>query len=115
MKMSEKKIDAMHRLFGRKAGYKCGECKNLLHIQANNKLVSKCAIYGDTRSEASDWVQKWTACGKLNQPYKGRPVIKITEEWRRKAERNKPDEPLEGQLTWDDIDENERDIFEEAI
>ena len=96
--MSEKKIDAMHRLFGKSPGFTCRECKNLLHIQANSKLVSKCAIYGDTRSEASDWVQKWCACGKLNEDYRGQPVIKITETWRKRKEKQ-PDEPLPGQMT----------------
>lgn len=99
--MTDKKIDAMHRLFGRKAGYKCGECSNCVGYARAGFTGYKCRVYGITASQASDWALKYEACGKFNEDYKGRPVIEITETWRKS--KAAPDEPLEGQLTWEDV------------
>jgi len=58
-----KKIAYMHQAFGFTAGEKCRNCAHLRRYNANSVPVSKCAKYGDSRSEATDWRQKWDACG----------------------------------------------------
>lgn len=69
--MAVRKIDLMHKLFG-KADGKCKDCK---HFMSNG--YQKCLVYGKTRSEASDWVQKWQACGLFNQDTDNENVIRM--------------------------------------
>lgn len=72
-----RKIDLMHKMFGRMEGRTCGECKNLITYRYRDKVYRKCTIYGDTSSEATDWVKKYAACGKFNGEYKGRPIVRM--------------------------------------
>ena len=62
--MADRKIAAMHKLFGVTPGQKCGDCPHLLTFRQSRSWF-KCEIYGDTRS---DWVKKWPACGLFNKP-----------------------------------------------
>lgn len=75
----EKKIDLMHKMFG--VGLPSDTCKTCWHLKAhchNNKTYYKCACYGETPSAASDFRQKWQACGLYNKPYiLGRTVMEI--------------------------------------
>ena len=85
-----KKIDAMHRRFGKLDGKKCGDCCNLIIRQYNNRYF-KCAVYGMSCATSTDWVKKWTACGMFNKECEpdGRRALSITE----------PDnEPMDGQI-----------------
>lgn len=96
--MKQKKIKAMHALFGARYGHTCGECEHCERYLAN-RAYYKCAVYGVTASEASDWRIKWTACGMFNRPrtdYTGRRVIDMCRGVR--AEKSGP-EPLAGQIT----------------
>ena len=53
---SEQKISRMYRRFGEsQSGKKCKDCSNLIRVERGNHRVSKCLVYGDTFSEASDW------------------------------------------------------------
>ena len=91
---SEQKISRMYKYFGKSgSGKKCKDCSNLIRVECGNRRVSKCLVYGDTFSEASDWKQSHKACGMLNQYYDGRPIIEIYEQ------RRKADEQIEGQMT----------------
>ena len=91
---SEQKISRMYKYFGKSgSGKKCKECSNLIRVERGNHRVSKCLVYGDTFSEASDWKQSHNACGMLNQYYDGRPIIEICEP------RHKADVQIEGQMT----------------
>ena len=100
--MALRKIDLMHRLFGKCSGHTCKECSNLEKIYANDRPLSKCKVYGITRSEASDWVQRNEACGMFNRPWDKRPIIRTV-----KPERKDKDPQecqfIEGQLTIDGL------------
>ena len=61
--MAVRKIDLMHRFFGKDEAHTCGECNNLCSYRYRGKTYRKCEIYGVTNSEASDWAKRWTACG----------------------------------------------------
>ena len=90
---SEQKISRMYRRFGKsQSGKKCKDCSNLIKVERGNHRVSKCLVYGDTFSEASDWKRSHMACGMLYQYYDGRPIIEIYEP------RRKDDEQIEGQM-----------------
>ena len=90
---SEQKINRMYKYFGKSGSdKKCKDCSNLIRVECGNRRVSKCLVYGDTFSEASDWKQSHKACGMLNQYYDGRPIIEIYEQ------RRKADEQIEGQM-----------------
>ena len=90
---SEQKISRMYRHFGEsQSGLKCKDCSNLIRVERGNHRVSKCLVYGDTFSEASDWKRSHKACGMINHEYDGRPIIEIYEP------RHKTDEQIEGQM-----------------
>jgi hypothetical protein len=60
------RLAKMHACYGHgPAGQTCKDCVYLSRVAANVKIVFKCSVYGDTRSEASDWRGKWPACGKF--------------------------------------------------
>ena len=63
-----KKIDRMHNLYGYDAeGRKCSQCSQFIRHQYS-RTYRKCLVYGVSRSEATDWVGKWDACGHINKP-----------------------------------------------
>lgn len=74
--MAIRKIDLMHRQFGICEGHTCRECSNLEHIRANDRPLTKCRVYGCTSSAASDWAQRWQACGMFNKDWEKGPVIR---------------------------------------
>lgn len=98
--MAIRKIDLMHRQFGLCEGHTCRECSNLEHTRANDRPLTKCRVYGCTSSAASDWAQRWQACGMFNKPWDKQPIIRMV-----KPVRKDPEEvqriPLEGQLKLD--------------
>lgn len=63
----DKKIALMHRIFGVETGRACGECINFISRRYRTKVLRKCAVYGLTHSEASDWARSWTACKMFGQ------------------------------------------------
>lgn len=65
--MGDRKIEAMHKLFGITPGQKCGDCPHL-RIYEQSRRWYKCSIYGCTRSASSDWAKKWQACGLFGKP-----------------------------------------------
>lgn len=90
---SEQKAKRMYKQFGMITdGRKCKDCDNLIKSGAN-RTHYKCAIYGNTRSESSDWRISNTACGMINREYRGTPIIKLRES------HSKPDEQIDGQLS----------------
>lgn len=91
----ERKIDAMHKLFGVCEGKTCKECSNFLAGECGNHRVKKCAVYGLTHSEATDWAGKWPACGLFGKEYTGRPVVRALASMPRG---NAPAEQIEGQM-----------------
>ncbi len=95
--MALRKIDLMHRQFGKCEGYACRECSNLIHTRAGDRPLTKCKVYGETSSEASDWTQRWQACGMFNKPWDKGPIIRLV-----RPERTKQEDaqriPLDGQI-----------------
>lgn len=61
--MTDRKITLMHKIHGRCSWRKCGECPHFLRYQYKGKTYRKCAAYGDTRCEATDWNASYSACG----------------------------------------------------
>lgn len=58
--------------------------------------MSCCEIYGHTASEATDWAQKWPACGLKDKPYNGdRAIIEVIMHEKKKAS----DSQIDGQMT----------------
>ena len=84
-----KKIDAMHQRFGKLDGKQCRDCSNFVKGRYHNMMRQKCEVYGMTHSEASDWRQKWTACGQFNKEYTGRCVMETI------SRRKEPEKPVE--------------------
>ena len=92
--MAIRKIDLMHKLFGKNEAHTCGECENMVSQRYRGMILRKCTVYGMTHSEASDWAKKWTACGMFNKPYSDRNVIELVRP-------SREEEPVEGQLSID--------------
>lgn len=80
MKVTKKKIEAMHRRFGKIEDKKCGDCCNLVFHRQGKKYF-KCALYGTSSSLSTDWAKKWTACGMFNkeQELRRKGTLSITE------------------------------------
>lgn len=97
-----RKIALMYQMFGKAEGlHICKECGNFVTGRYHNKVYRKCKVYGLTHSEASDWANKYEACGMFNKEYKGRSVIDF-------VNRNKQREAdsMEGQLTIEGVEKN---------
>ena len=90
--MTVRKIDMMHREFGFSPGHKCKECSNFSRNKYHDHAYSKCAVYGDTRSAASDWSGRYDACGLFNQMYAGKDIIRLV------YPNSLPAEQIDGQL-----------------
>jgi len=71
-------LQRMHTVFGRSYGNRCGDCCNFAKGRYHDRILQKCVAYGLTHSEASDWAQRWDACGQYNTPHdeKAIPIIK---------------------------------------
>lgn len=76
-------LQRMHKQFGREHVHKCGDCGNLLR-NTWDKAYFKCARYGESNCEATDWAKSWPACGKFNVPLEDgeRPLIKYCDRTR---------------------------------
>ena len=75
--MAVRKIELMHQLFGIYSGRKCADCENFVTGIYHDKKLQKCIVYGMTHSEASDWRQKYDACGMFNREYSGTDIIRL--------------------------------------
>lgn len=66
----------MHGRYGHgEPGVKCGGCAHLVSGGGgSDRTFWKCELYGNTRSEASDWRKRWPACGQSIEAKAGRPV-----------------------------------------
>ncbi len=100
--MSARKIEAMHREYGKDYGYKCGDCPWCYRVQGHTKGYYKCAAYGNSNSEATDWAKSWPACGLRSKSIQGiTPMIK-----RLQCAKRPDNEPIEGQISiFDEVKE----------
>ena len=97
--MNERKIYAMHRLYGTCGVMRCKDCDHLIGNKYHDRRYYKCELYGITGSEATDWRLSYQACGLYNMHVKRStwtPVIKRLRH-SRKAQKV-PEPPLEGQM-----------------
>lgn len=70
-----RKIEKMHQLFGTTPKEKCKTCS---HLHGGVNDYRKCLVYGNSRSEATDWALSWDACGLWNKPYNGDvPIVRL--------------------------------------
>ena len=98
--MTKRKIDAMHAEYGLSTAGRCADCCNLIKGRYHDRTYSKCAAYGLTHSEATDWAGKHLACGLFGKVFnelkpKRRPLVEASR--RTKAEYDS--EPLDGQMS----------------
>ena len=99
--MTLRKIDLMHNQFGFSPGHKCKECSHFSREKYHDYAYSKCAVYGQTQSAASDWSGRYDACGMFNKEYNGGDIIRLV----RPSRNSIINKPIDGQQT----------IFEEEI
>lgn len=82
-----RKIDEMHRRFGKRGYGKCADCPHFVRKKWD-KVYRKCGVYGVTNSEATDWTASWNACNLYDRDYAGPEIVSL---WReRPPEDNKP-------------------------
>ena len=106
MTESIRKIDLMYWFFGKACGvHICKDCSNFVQGQYHNKTLRKCKVYGLTHSQATDWVQRYEACGMFNKEWNGNNVVDYV---RRGGVQPKMDYPLDGQITFEDGADNDR-------
>ena len=89
-----RKITAMHREFGENGAHKCKDCPNLRTFKAGKRRDYKCAAYGISCSQATDWAKRWTACGMYGKqiPADHVPLMKRLKPAKRQ------EKPLDGQI-----------------
>lgn len=90
-----RKIDLMHREFGKCEGKLCKECSNFYRRQYHGVVYRKCEIYGNSCSEATDWKASYPACGMFNQKWDAGEVVRLV---RAAPFSRSSTEPLEGQI-----------------
>lgn len=66
--MKARKIEAMHKRFGKDEAHKCRDCCHLISGDYRGRRYHKCNLYGMSRSEATDWRLSYAACGAYNVP-----------------------------------------------
>lgn len=92
-----RKIDLMHKHFGRCPGHTCGECSNLQEHRYD-KVYRKCTVYGISASEATDWAKRWEACGIFNKEYRGEPIVRPVGRGSNGKREKEPEQPIDGQI-----------------
>lgn len=71
------RIKLMHKLFGIDEEHQCKTCCHLKK-RTMKRSYNKCEAYGISASSATDFRQKWTACGLYNKPYAGDvPIVEL--------------------------------------
>ena len=93
--MIERKIAAMHKLYGTCGVFVCKQCKHLDTYKYRDRSYSKCELYGDSRGESTDWRQAWRACGMFDTDIdmeRWEPVL----ERLKHSKKNEP--PIDGQM-----------------
>lgn len=75
--MATRKIDMMHREFGRCTGHTCRECRNLLKFYVHGRTIAVCKVYGADGTVKTHWMQWYQACGMLNRPWGGKSLLQL--------------------------------------
>lgn len=85
----ERKIHAMHEAHGKTEGRTCSMCCNFEAYRHHGKRYRKCAAYGLTHSEATDWAGRYEACGLYGTPFEElhrRPMIEVMKRGKKEPE-----------------------------
>ena len=93
-----RKIEAMHKEYGRLDNKKCADCCNLSSYTQNRKWY-KCQAYGVSSSEATDWARSNIACGLFGVDFtamRRTPLINKLKRTKNTIESG----PIEGQISW---------------
>lgn len=87
MLINKRKLPAMHYAYGTTpTPHKCKECDNFRVYDYHGKRYFKCAAYGISNSEATDWGANYLACGLFNIPLGDRvPLLEQIKHQGRKA------------------------------
>lgn len=94
--MAKRKIDAMHAEYGYGGG-RCEDCVHCVSIEPRpRKRYYKCALYGVSAAESTDWRLSYLSCGMINQPLPElfTPMIDVLKREPKKAAAK----PLDGQM-----------------
>ena len=94
--MADRKIAAMHKVFGKASGHICADCPALICKQGHGRRYYKCYCYGDSASTATDWAKSWIACGLWGQPIHKGHVALIH---RLKHDKKANNQPIDGQIS----------------
>lgn len=80
----------MHGRYGHgEPGVKCGGCAHLVSGGGgSDRTFWKYELYGNTRSEASDWRKRWPACGQYRS--EGGPAGSASSRSSRGSQGNRP-------------------------
>ena len=96
--MTDRKITAMHREYGKDIAHRCADCPNLcIHVTTSHT----CMAYGVSASAVTDWAKRWTACGLYGKPLPADhvPLIKHI------TKTKKQEKPLDWQMTFLETEE----------
>lgn len=96
MLIDKRKLPAMHYRHGvDPRRRKCKECRNFRIFEYHEKRYFKCAAYGISNSEATDWGGNYLACGLFDFPIDGlTPLFEQIKHLRRKYSTA----PIDGQI-----------------
>jgi len=94
--MADRKITAMHRVYGQDDAHKCADCLNLCIYVTSSHTQYKCMAYGASASAATDWAKRWTACGLHGKTL----AIDHVPLMKRLKPARRQEEPLDGQMTF---------------
>lgn len=92
--ITDRKITAMHRVYGQDNAHKCADCSNLCIYVTSSHTQYKCMAYGASASAATDWAKHWTACGLCRKPLDADHVPPI----KRLKPAKRQEKPLDGQI-----------------
>lgn len=94
-----RKIDLMHKYFGKAESGICKDCEHYIRFYYHDKPYRKCDVYGNTNSEATDWKQSYLACGLYpDEAYSGKDIVRMVTGGKIRTE-----EQIEGQLSIEDF------------
>lgn len=92
--MADRKIAAMHKEYGHAWGKRCGDCPWLYSAEMRSgRRYYKCAAYGSSSAESTDWAKKWEACGLIDKTL---PDVSLLERLKHAA--RPTNRPIKGQI-----------------
>ena len=94
----DKKIAAMHKIYGADPLHTCKTCCNLVSYRQSH-IWHKCRVYGQSSSITTDWRLKHPACGHYGKPFDPKMENTIMHAIGAGRKQQEPVEPDPRQLT----------------